>query len=173
MLKTNLCGSSICAIRKMTWWIAVGKHLRNRQDVNSVRCPKLTLASRCTTQNGHPRNTGSPRNMSVAISGDPTCSALRDELKRPIVIPELKIAPDVTFLIVNIGSDSPEIGVAGSEKREGVMHVTGMAPRIPPPSAVANTKYSLIIDEVSRGLMKGIHSVETQFGPWNICSCGW
>ena len=49
--------------------------------------------------------------------------------------------------------------VADSEKLEGVMHVTGMAPGTPLHSIVANMPYYLIIVDVPKGHMEGIHSV--------------
>ena len=69
------------------------------------------------------------------------------------------LAPLEFLLSVNIGSDAPRRGVADSEKLEGVMHVTGMAPGTPLHSTVANMPCCLIIVEVPRGLMEGIHSV--------------
>ena len=111
--------------------------------------------------------------VTAAIWSDPTYSALRDALKRPIVHPELNIVPDVNFLTVNIGFDSPQTGVADSEKLEGFMHVTGMALGTPLHSTVADMPYCLIIVEVPRGLMEGIHSVVSRNGLWNACSSGW
>ena len=79
-----------------------------------------------------------------------------------MVNPELKIAPSVNFPTVNIGSDAPRIGVADGEKREGVMAVTGMALGTPLHSTVANMPHCLIIVEVPKGRMEGIHSVASQ-----------
>ena len=45
--------------------------------------------------------------VTTAIWSDPTYSALREASKRPIVNLELKIAPDVNFLNMNIGFDTP------------------------------------------------------------------
>ena len=95
----------------------------------------------------------------VAMWSDPTYSVLRDALERPIVNPELNIAPDVNFLTVDIGSDSDKTGVAYIEKLERVMHVTGIAPSTPLHTTVANMPYCLIIFEVPSGLMEGIHYV--------------
>ena len=60
---------------------------------------------------------------------------------------------------VNIGSEAPEAGVTDSKSLDGVMHITGMAPGTPLHSTVVNMPYCLIIVEVSKGHMEGIHCV--------------
>ena len=110
----------------MTWLIPIEKHLRNGRDVNSVSCPKHTSVSKCTARNGlcgiiWPPEKGVVR---AAIWSDPTCSALREALKRPIVNPKLKIALDVYFATVNFGSDAPQKRVANNKKLEGIMGLT-------------------------------------------------
>ena len=84
---------------------------------------------------------------------------LRDAPKRPPVNPEVKIAADVNFITVNIGSEAPEAGVTGSKSLDGVMHITGMASGTPLHSTVANMLYCLIIVEVPKRHMEGIHFV--------------
>ena len=42
--------------------------------------------------------------VTVAIRSDPTYAPLGDALKRPLVNPEIKIAANVNFITVNIGS---------------------------------------------------------------------
>ena len=97
--------------------------------------------------------------VTAAILSDPTYAPLRDALKRPLMNPEVKIAADVNFITVNIGSEAPQVGVTDSKSLDGVMHITGMAYGTPPHSTVANMPYCLIIVEVSKGHMEGIHSV--------------
>ena len=84
---------------------------------------------------------------------------LRDALKRPLVNPEIKIAADVNFITVNIGSEASEAGVTDSKSLDGVMHITGMAPGTPLHSTVANMPYCLSIVGFPKGHMEGIHSV--------------
>ena len=64
----------------------------------------------------------------------------------------------MNFVTVIIGSDAPKKGVGDNETLEGVMHVTRKAPSTPLHSTVANMPYCLIIVEVPKGLMEGIHS---------------
>ena len=97
--------------------------------------------------------------VTAALWIDPTYAPLREALKRPLVNPEVKIAADVNFITVNIGSEAPEAGVTNSKSLDGVMHITGMAFGTPLHSTVANMPYCLIIVEVSKGRMEGIHSV--------------
>ena len=97
--------------------------------------------------------------VTAAIWSDPTYAPLRDALKRPLVNPEVKIAADVNFITVNIGSEAPEAGVTDSKSLDGVMHITGMASGTPLHSTVANMPYCLVIVEVPKGHMEGIHSV--------------
>ena len=97
--------------------------------------------------------------VTAAIWSDPTYAPHHDALKRPLVNPEVKIAPDVNFITVKIGSAAPEAGVTDSKSLDGVMHITGMASGTPPHSTVANMPYCLIIVEVPKGHMEGIHSV--------------
>ena len=97
--------------------------------------------------------------MTSPIWSDPTYNALREALKRPLVNLELKILSDVNFLTVNIGSYAAERGVANNESLDGVMHVTPMVPGTPLHSTVANMPYCLIVMEVLKGHMEGIHSV--------------
>ena len=73
--------------------------------------------------------------------------------------PQIKVAADVKFITVNIGFEAPEVGVTNSKSLDGVMHTTGMAPGTPLHSTVANMPYCLIIVEVPKGHMEGIHSV--------------
>ena len=73
--------------------------------------------------------------------------------------PQVKIAVDVNFITVNIGSEAPEAGVTDSKSLDGVMHITGMASGTPLHSTVANMPYCLIIVEVPKGHMECIHSV--------------
>ena len=97
--------------------------------------------------------------VTAAIWSDPTYAPLREALNRPLVNPEVKIAADVHFITVNIGSEAPEAGVTDSKSLDGVMHITGMASGTPLHSTVANMPYYLIIVEVPKGHMEGIHSV--------------
>ena len=46
-----------------------------------------------------------------------------------------------------------------SKSLDGVMHIIGMAPSTPLHSTVANMPYCLIIVEIPKGHMEGIHSV--------------
>ena len=73
--------------------------------------------------------------------------------------PEVKIAVDVNFITVNIGSEAQEAGVTDSKSLDGVMHITRMAFGTPLHSTVANVPYCVIIVEVPKGHMEGIHSV--------------
>ena len=73
--------------------------------------------------------------------------------------PDVKIAADVNFITVNIGSKAPQAGVTDSKSLHGVMHIIGMAPGTPLHSTVANMPYCLIIVEIPKGHMEGIHSV--------------
>ena len=73
--------------------------------------------------------------------------------------PEIKIATDVNFITMNIGSDTPEARMTSSKSLDGVMHITGMARGTPLHSTVANMPYCLIIVEVPKGHMEGINSV--------------
>ena len=73
--------------------------------------------------------------------------------------PEIKIAADVNFITVNIGSEALEAGVIDRKSLDGVMHITGMASGTPLHSTVANMPYCLIIVEVPKGHMEGMHSV--------------
>ena len=73
--------------------------------------------------------------------------------------PVVKIAADVNFITVNIGSEAPKAGVTDSKSLDGVMHITGMASGMPLHSTVANMPYCLIIVEVPKGHMEGINSV--------------
>ena len=66
--------------------------------------------------------------------------------------PEVKIAADVNFITVNMG-------LRPQRRLNGVMHITGIASGTPVPSTVANMPYCLIIVEVPKGHMEGIHSV--------------
>ena len=50
-------------------------------------------------------------------------------------------------------------GVTDSKSLDGVMHITGMASGTPLHSTVANMLYCLIIVEVPKGHVEGIHSV--------------
>ena len=93
---------------------------------------------------------------------DPTYAPLRDALKRPLVNPEIKIAPDVNFITVNIGSEAPEAGVTDSKSLNGIMHIIGMASGTPLHSTMANLPYCLIIVEVPKGHVEGIHSAVTR-----------
>ena len=68
----------------------------------------------------------------------------------------------MNFLTLNIGSDAPQTRVADSEKLDWVMHVTGIAPDTPLHSTGANGLCCLIIVEVPKGHMEGIHSVVSQ-----------
>ena len=97
--------------------------------------------------------------VTAAIRSDPTYAPLRDALKRPLVNPEIKIAADVKFITVNIGSEAPEAGVTDSKSLDGLMHITRMASSTPLHSTVANMPYCLIIVEVPKGHMEGINSV--------------
>ena len=97
--------------------------------------------------------------VTFGIWSDPTYAPLRDALKRPLVNPEVKIAADVNFITVNIGSEAPEAGVTDNKSLDAVMHITGMASGTPLHSTVANMPYCLIIVEVAKGHMEGIHSV--------------
>ena len=96
--------------------------------------------------------------VTAAILSDPTYAPLRDALKRPLVNPEVKIAADVNFITVNIGSEAPEAGLTDSKSLDGVMHITGMASGTPLNSTVANMPYCMIIVEVPKGHIEGIHS---------------
>ena len=73
--------------------------------------------------------------------------------------PDVKIAADVNFITVNFGSEAAEAGVIDSKSLDGVMHVTGMASGTLLHSTVTNMPYCLIIVEVPKGHMEGIHSV--------------
>ena len=97
--------------------------------------------------------------VTAAIWSDPTYAPLRYALKRPLVNPEVKIAANVNFITVNIGSEAPEAGVTDSKSLDGVKHITGMASGTPLHSTVANMPYCLIIVEIPKGHMEGIHSV--------------
>ena len=79
--------------------------------------------------------------VTAAIWSDPTYAPLRDALRRPLVNPDIKIAADVNFITVNVGSEAPEAGVTDSKSVDGVMHITGMAPGTPLHSTVANMPY--------------------------------
>ena len=95
----------------------------------------------------------------ATIWSDPTYAPLRDALKRTLVNPEIKIAADVNFITMNIGSEVPEAAVTDSKSLDGVTHIIGMAPGTPLHSTVANMPYCLIFVEVPKGHMEGIHSV--------------
>ena len=97
--------------------------------------------------------------VTAAIWNDPTYAPLRDALKRPLVNREVQIAVDLNFITVNIGSEAPEAGVTDSKSLDGVMHITRMACGTPLHSTVAHMPYCLIIVEVPKGHMQGIHSV--------------
>ena len=97
--------------------------------------------------------------VTAAIWSDPTYAPLRDALKRPLVNPEIMIAADVNFITVNIGFEAPKAGVTDNKSLDGVMHITGMASGTLLHSTVANMPYCLIIVEVPKGHMEGIHSV--------------
>ena len=60
---------------------------------------------------------------------------------------------------MNIGSEASKAGVTDSKSLNGVMHITRMASVTPLHSTVANMPYCLIIVEVPKGHMEGIHSV--------------
>ena len=117
--------------------------------------------SRRTLGSGLSRTAGPPWKyvVTAAIWSDPTYAPLRDALKRPLVNPAIKSAADVNFITVNIGSEPPEAAVTDSKSLDGVMHITGMAAGTPLHSTVANMPYCLIIVEVPKGRMEGIHSV--------------
>ena len=97
--------------------------------------------------------------VTAAIWSDPTYAPLRDALKRPLVNPEVKIAADVNFITVNIGSEAPEAGVTDRKSLDVVMHITWMASGTLLHSTVANMPYCPIIVELPKGYMEGIHSV--------------
>ena len=60
--------------------------------------------------------------VNAAIWSDPTYAPLRDAVKRPLVNPEVKIAADVNFVTVDIGSEAPEAGVTDSKYLLGWGH---------------------------------------------------
>ena len=97
--------------------------------------------------------------VTAAIWSDPTYAPLRNALKLPPVNPEVKIAADVNFITEDIGFEAPEAGVTDIKSLDGVMHITGMASGMPLHSTVANMPYCLIIVEVPKGHVEGIHSV--------------
>ena len=69
------------------------------------------------------------------------------------------MAANVNFITVNTGSEAPEAGLTDSKSLDGVMQITGMAPGTPLHPTVANMPYCVIIVEVPKAHMEGIHSV--------------
>ena len=97
--------------------------------------------------------------VTAAISSDPTYAPLRDALKCPLVNRAIKRAANVNFITVNTGSEAPEAGLTDSKSLDGVMQITGMAPGTPLHPMVANMPYCVIIVEVPKAHMEGIHAV--------------